>query len=82
MKIRKKFVLLVEIIQGENILVVNALNVPWLRATKSVQSAERCMSLSRQDNEVVESVSPAEGQFGRLLPQVLQHLENESETYY
>ena len=74
--------LLVEIIPGENILVVSALNVPWLRVTKSVLSAERCMYLSRQDNEVVESVSPAEGQFGRLLPQVLQHLENESETSY
>lgn len=74
--------LLAERIPGENILVVNALNVHWLRVTKSVQSAERCTSLSRQDNEVVESVSPAESQFGRLLPQGLQHLENVSETSY
>lgn len=74
--------LLVGKVLGEKKLVVSALNVPWLRAIKSVQSAERCMCPSRQNNEVVESVSPAEGQFGRLLPQVLQHLENESETSY
>lgn len=74
--------LLVERVPGENILLVSALNVPWLRAIKPVRSAERCMSQSSQDNEVVESVSPAESQFGRLLPQVLPHLENVSENSY